>query len=55
VREPRHEPGRRAAELLLDEARGEDHHHEQLLVEPQPVVRQSSMSRRPGVAGKGMS
>jgi LacI family transcriptional regulator len=46
VRKPRHELGRRAAELLLDEARGEDHRHEQLLFEPQLVVRESSMVRR---------
>jgi LacI family transcriptional regulator len=53
VRKPRHELGRRAAELLLDEARGEDHRHEQLLFEPQLVVRESSMVRPPGFAGKG--
>jgi LacI family transcriptional regulator len=46
VRKPRQELGRRAAELLLDEARGEDHKHEQLLFEPQLVVRESSMVRR---------
>jgi LacI family transcriptional regulator len=48
VRKPRQELGRRAAELLLDEARGEDHKHEQLLFEPQLVVRESSMVRRNG-------
>jgi LacI family transcriptional regulator len=48
VRKPRHELGRRAAELLLDEARNEDHRHEQLLFEPQLVVRESSMVRLPG-------
>jgi LacI family transcriptional regulator len=53
VRKPRHELGRRAAELLLDEARGADHRHEQLLFEPQLVVRESSMVRRPdGRKGK---
>jgi LacI family transcriptional regulator len=34
ARKPRHELGRRAAELLLDEARSEDHRQEQLLFEP---------------------
>ena len=44
---------RRPAELLLDEARGADHRHEQLLFEPQLVVRESSMVRRPdGRKGK---
>jgi LacI family transcriptional regulator len=47
VRKPRQELGRRAAELLLDEARNEDHLHEQLLFEPTLVVRESSMVRRP--------
>jgi LacI family transcriptional regulator len=46
VRKPRYELGRRAAELLLDEARNPDHEHEQLLFEPQLVVRESSMVRR---------
>jgi LacI family transcriptional regulator len=46
VRKPRQELGRRAAELLLDEARGEGHRHEQLLYEPQLIVRESSMVRR---------
>ncbi len=46
VRKPRQELGRRAAELLIDEARGENHLHEQLLFEPVLVVRQSSMVRR---------
>jgi LacI family transcriptional regulator len=50
VRKPRQELGRRAAELLLDEARGEDHQHQQLLFEPQLVVRESSMVRRDGEA-----
>jgi LacI family transcriptional regulator len=48
VRKPRQELGRRAAELVLDEARNEGHTHEQLLFEPQLVVRQSSMVRRTG-------
>jgi len=46
VRKPRQELGRRAAELLIDEARGQDHLHEQLVFEPQLVVRESSMVRR---------
>ena len=46
VRKPRQELGRRAAELLIDEARGENHLHEQLVFEPVLVVRQSSMVRR---------
>ncbi|MGK5114129.1 LacI family DNA-binding transcriptional regulator [Geodermatophilus sp. CPCC 205506] len=48
VRKPRHELGRKAAELLLDEARGEGHVHEQPVFEPVLVVRESSMARRPG-------
>jgi LacI family transcriptional regulator len=46
VRKPRQELGRRAAELLLDEARNEGHVHAQLLFEPTLVVRESSMVRR---------
>jgi LacI family transcriptional regulator len=46
VRKPRQELGRRAAELLIDEARGAAHRHEQLVFEPQLVVRESSMVRR---------
>ncbi len=46
VRKPRHELGRRAAELLLDEARGDGHRHEQVVFEPQLIVRESSMVRR---------
>jgi LacI family transcriptional regulator len=46
VRKPRHDLGRRAAELLLDEARDPAHRHEQLVFEPQLVVRESSMVRR---------
>jgi LacI family transcriptional regulator len=45
VRKPRQELGRRAAELLLDEARNADHLHEQLLFQPTLVVRESSMVR----------
>jgi LacI family transcriptional regulator len=46
VRKPRQELGRRAAELLIDEARGDGHRHEQLVFEPQLVVRESSMVRK---------
>ena len=47
VRKPRVELGRRAAELLLDEAaRGTEHVHEQPVFEPTLVVRESSMVRR---------
>jgi LacI family transcriptional regulator len=45
VRKPRQELGRRAAELLLDEAHEEGHLHEHLLFEPMLVVRESSMVR----------
>ncbi len=45
VRKPRRELGRRAAEMLLDEAR-EDHVHEQPVFAPALVVRESSMVRR---------
>jgi LacI family transcriptional regulator len=46
VRKPRFELGRRSAQLLLDEARNPDHRHQQLLFEPQLVIRESSMVRR---------
>jgi LacI family transcriptional regulator len=46
VRRPRVELGRRAAELLLDEAGGRAHAHEQPVFEPTLVVRESSMARR---------
>ncbi|MGY1883756.1 LacI family DNA-binding transcriptional regulator [Blastococcus sp. SYSU DS0753] len=45
VSKPRHAMGRRAAQLLLDEAR-EGHVHEQPVFEPVLVVRESSMVRR---------
>jgi LacI family transcriptional regulator len=54
VRKPRQELGRRAAELLLDEAGGDGHRHEQLVFEPTLVVRESSMVRRsPAADGRG--
>ncbi|MEU2349194.1 LacI family DNA-binding transcriptional regulator [Modestobacter sp. NPDC049651] len=50
VHKPRQELGRRAAELLLDEAAGghdgHPHEHEQPVFEPTLVVRESSMVRR---------
>ncbi|MCZ2821531.1 LacI family DNA-binding transcriptional regulator [Modestobacter sp. VKM Ac-2977] len=46
VRKPRQELGRRAAELLLDEAAGEGHQHDQPVFEPMLVVRESSTVRR---------
>jgi LacI family transcriptional regulator len=54
VRKPRQELGRRAAELLLDEAGGDGHRHEQQVFEPTLVVRESSMVRRsPAADGRG--
>jgi LacI family transcriptional regulator len=53
VRKPRQELGRRAAELLLDEARNPDHLHEQLRFEPTLVVRESSMVRRQDSLARG--
>jgi LacI family transcriptional regulator len=49
VRRPRQEMGRRAAQLLLAEAAGE-HVHEQIVHEPELVVRESSAARRPAGA-----
>jgi LacI family transcriptional regulator len=46
VRKPRYELGRRAAELLLDEASGPDHEHQQVVYEPVLVARESSMVHR---------
>ncbi|WP_197058446.1 LacI family DNA-binding transcriptional regulator [Modestobacter caceresii] len=46
VRKPRQELGRRAAELLLDEAAAEGHQHDQPVFEPMLVVRESSAVRR---------
>ena len=41
-------------ELLIDDARGKDQLHEQMLLEPVLVVRESSMVRRPlGVRREG--
>ena len=47
VRQPRHQLGRTAAQLLLDEALGEaSHQHRQVVFEPGLVIRQSSQARR---------
>ena len=42
VRQPRHELGRAAAELALDEARNPAHHHRQILFTPELVAREST-------------
>ncbi|WP_448626342.1 LacI family DNA-binding transcriptional regulator [Geodermatophilus sp. URMC 64] len=53
VRKPRQELGRRAAELLIEEANErETHLHQQLVFEPTLVVRESSMVRRPHAAAR---
>jgi LacI family transcriptional regulator len=47
VRQPRHQLGRTAAQLLLDEALGEaSHQHRQVVFEPELVIRQSSRARQ---------
>jgi LacI family transcriptional regulator len=43
VRQPRHELGRRAAELVLDEASNADHVHEQVVLLPELVARTSTL------------
>jgi LacI family transcriptional regulator len=46
VRQPRHQLGRTAAQLLLDEALGEaSHQHRQVVFEPELVIRRSSQAR----------
>jgi LacI family transcriptional regulator len=45
VRRPRYELGRRAAELLLEEASDENHRHQQSVFQPELIVRESSMVR----------
>lgn len=46
VRQPRHQLGRTAAQLLIDEALGEEsHQHRQVVFEPEIVVRRSSEPR----------
>jgi hypothetical protein len=47
VRQPRHQLGRTAAQLLLDEALGgASHQHRQVVFEPELVIRPSSLPRR---------
>jgi LacI family transcriptional regulator len=49
VRQPRQLLGRTAAQLLLDEALGEEtHQHQQVVFEPELVVRRSSEARARG-------
>ena len=43
VRQPRHDLGRRAAELLLDEVSNPDHVHEQVVFTPELVARASTL------------
>ena len=42
VRQPRNQLGRRAAELLIEEAWSDDHIHSRLVFEPELIVRESS-------------
>jgi LacI family transcriptional regulator len=52
VRQPRHELGRRAAQLLLEEAAGgEGHVHQQVQFTPELIVRASS-GRRVGARNR---
>ena len=49
VRQPRQLLGRTAAQLLLDEALGEEaHQHRQVVFEPELVLRRSSQARARG-------
>ncbi len=43
VRQPRHELGRRAAELVMDEAANADHVHQQVVLLPELVARTSTL------------
>jgi LacI family transcriptional regulator len=43
VRQPRHELGRRAAELVMDEAANTDHAHQQVVLLPELVARTSTL------------
>ena len=46
VRQPRHQLGRAAAQLLLEEALdGGNHQHRQVIFEPELVIRDSSSTR----------
>jgi LacI family transcriptional regulator len=42
IRQPAYDLGRRAAELLLEEASGNSHRHQQVVFEPELIVRQST-------------
>ena len=47
VRQPRHQLGRAAAQLLIEEALGDGtHRHRQVVFEPDLVIRASSQGRR---------
>jgi LacI family transcriptional regulator len=47
VRQPRHQLGRTAAQLLLEEALGADgHQHREVIFQPELEVRRSSQTRR---------
>jgi LacI family transcriptional regulator len=46
VRKPRYELGRRAAELLLEEASDETHRHQQPVLRPELIIRESSRVHR---------
>jgi LacI family transcriptional regulator len=47
VRQPRHQLGRSAAQLLIDETvGGEAHQHRQVIFQPELVIRQSSQAQR---------
>ncbi|HEX9538519.1 MAG TPA: LacI family DNA-binding transcriptional regulator [Streptosporangiaceae bacterium] len=47
VRQPRHQLGRSAAQLLIDETLGEQaHQHRQVVFEPELVIRRSSQAQR---------
>jgi hypothetical protein len=45
VRQPRHQTGRTAAQLLLEEALGGGHEHREVIFQPELAVRQSSQAR----------
>src|ERR1017187_362841 len=53
VRQPRHQLGRSAAQLLIDETLAQEgHQHRQVVFEPELVIRQSSQAR--GTRGTGL-
>jgi LacI family transcriptional regulator len=53
VRQPRHQLGRTAAQLLLEEALGADgHKHREVVFQPELEVRRSSQARRPDAAAE---